>query len=330
MQQARVHLASHRAGRTAATVAAARSRRPVVVGPWLAEVGFELLYWIPFVRGVAQDAGLDPERVVVVSRGGVAGWYGELAGRYVDLFDLIEPTRLASLQADRIAAAGGQKQLAVSGMDRDIYARVQEQLGQPIDVLHPSLMFRRFRPVWMRLRSPTLAYRELVFGPMRLGRAAPPARPYVAVKPYFSSAFPDEPGNRELVRSLVLSLATMVDVVTLTTGLNLDDHAEPEIPDHPAVRDGLAGVRPADNLAVQTALIASSRLFVGTYGGPAYLAPLVGVPAVGLFSAATSSSVHLDVLRHGLAQLGHPHAAGISLVDARHLETVSALAQAVR
>src|SRR5262245_38172770 len=30
--------------------ALSRSKRPVIIGPWTGEVGFELLYWVPFVR----------------------------------------------------------------------------------------------------------------------------------------------------------------------------------------------------------------------------------------------------------------------------------------
>ncbi len=34
--------------------AIAAGTRPIAVGPWLGEVGFELLYWVPFVRWVAE------------------------------------------------------------------------------------------------------------------------------------------------------------------------------------------------------------------------------------------------------------------------------------
>ena len=50
-------------------------RGHVMVGPWLSEVGFELLYWIPFLRWAVPEFNLDPSRLIVVSRGGVAGWY---------------------------------------------------------------------------------------------------------------------------------------------------------------------------------------------------------------------------------------------------------------
>ena len=53
------------------------ARRHIVVGPWLSEVGFELLYWIPFLNWVKTYRPFDPERMVVVSRGGAGIWYHE-------------------------------------------------------------------------------------------------------------------------------------------------------------------------------------------------------------------------------------------------------------
>ena len=47
------------------------SGRTIVAGPWLSEVGFETLYWVPFLRWVKAAFRLDPSRVVAVSRGGV-------------------------------------------------------------------------------------------------------------------------------------------------------------------------------------------------------------------------------------------------------------------
>ena len=36
---------------------------PIVVGPWLSEVGYEVLYWVPFVRWVQSQFRLPPERL---------------------------------------------------------------------------------------------------------------------------------------------------------------------------------------------------------------------------------------------------------------------------
>ena len=43
--------------------------RTVLVGPWSGEVGFELLYWIPFVTWALTQAAVSPDRIVVVSQG---------------------------------------------------------------------------------------------------------------------------------------------------------------------------------------------------------------------------------------------------------------------
>src|SRR5688572_30907970 len=71
--------------------ALARGRGPIVAGPWLSEVGFEALYWIPFLGWFEDRFRVDRERVVAVSRGGVGDWYGGVATRYVEIFDHVDP-----------------------------------------------------------------------------------------------------------------------------------------------------------------------------------------------------------------------------------------------
>ena len=66
----------------AAIAAVARSGRPIVVGPWLAEVGYEVLYWLPFLRWF-QDAHQVPrDRVIALSRGGLEAAYREYAATF--------------------------------------------------------------------------------------------------------------------------------------------------------------------------------------------------------------------------------------------------------
>src|SRR5438128_835759 len=52
---------------------------PIVVGPWLGEVGFELLYWIPFVAWFAECFDVPRERLLVLSRGGTWSMYAPFA-----------------------------------------------------------------------------------------------------------------------------------------------------------------------------------------------------------------------------------------------------------
>src|SRR3954451_21590644 len=65
----------------------ARRDGQIVAGPWSGRVAFELLYWLPLLNWLTSGAGVDAERVVAVSRGGVGTWYGDVAGTYHDAED---------------------------------------------------------------------------------------------------------------------------------------------------------------------------------------------------------------------------------------------------
>src|SRR5262245_52707440 len=47
---------------------------PLILGPWLGEVGFEMLYWIPFIRWVHANFPGMQGRLIAVTRGGVQSW----------------------------------------------------------------------------------------------------------------------------------------------------------------------------------------------------------------------------------------------------------------
>src|SRR5689334_25417524 len=65
-----------------------RSKDPILVGPWLSEIGFEALYWIPFLQRLIHD-GLDRSRLIPISRGGAAAWYGTEQG--LEVFAMRSP-----------------------------------------------------------------------------------------------------------------------------------------------------------------------------------------------------------------------------------------------
>ena len=90
--------------------------RLLVAGPWLSEVGFETLYWVPFLHWLKTAFHIDPSRIVAVSRGGVGSWYQGVAARYVEIWDEIDPAEFAR----RNAARGVAKHYEPSTLDRDI------------------------------------------------------------------------------------------------------------------------------------------------------------------------------------------------------------------
>jgi hypothetical protein len=287
----------------------AASRRPIIVGPWTSEVGYEALYWVPFLHWVLDRYRVDPQRVIAVSRGGTEAWYRGVAGRYVDVFDCMPPDEFAAELRTR-REQGDQKQLAASALDRRLTGLIADRIGiRDAVVWHPGLMYQLFRSFWYGDRSLQFFLRHADFDRARTALAAAVHEPqraplpslpseYAAVKFYTGPSLPDTADNREAVRRQVERLAARMPVVMLDTAWTLDDHDDYAF-------DGLRGVttlRPAldprTNLGLQTRVIAGARLFVGTCGGLAWLAPLLGVDTVAVYDDDRFLTPHLYAARY--------------------------------
>jgi hypothetical protein len=252
---------------------------PIVVGPWLGEVGYELLYWIPFVRWAARRHKSLKERMVVVSRGGTASWYGPLASRYVDVFDLMTTTELGTWRAGLLPERTvGFKQYDISPLDVELTRRARERLGVTEGpLLHPSLLYELLLPLAELGATPRLA-KVAAYEPI----SAPsldldlPER-FVAVRFYSSHFFPEAANTTEHVEAVLRALGDEWPLVDLDPNLDLDDHSAMRAAGVPL---DLSSAMPSRNLEIQTAIIARAHAFVGTYGGLSYLPPMVGVPSI--------------------------------------------------
>lgn len=284
-------------------VRAGRSGGPVLVGPWTGEVGFELIYWVPFVRWALGHAGIDPARVTVVSRGGTAAWYDGLARHYVDALDLATPEEF------RRRTAENPKQRVMGAFDRELLRRAVRRPGPgAVSLVHPAMMYALLYPYWRRDASIArldayTRYRRYAPLPAADAGVALPAT-YTAVRFYFSQCFPDTPENRAFVGSTIRTLAASTDVVVISAGVGLDDHADARVERGHRVHTVDAGLHPSTNLAIQTAVISRASAFVGTYGGFSYLAPLYGVDTVAFYSEANFQVPHLHAAQHALSLVG--------------------------
>jgi len=282
----------------------ATTDRPILVGPWSGEVGFEILYWIPFVTWVLQRARVQGERVIVVSRGGPTAWYAHLGGRYFDALSAVTPEEF------RAGTEAHRKQRAPGAFDRRLVRIAVAACGvrRPI-LLHPGLMYRLFYPYWkqtatIRRVSRFTQHRRLAPVP-DASLAARLPREYVAVRFYFNASFPDTSENRAFITATIARLAESTDVVVLNTPFQVDDHRDAAFTRGPRVHmiDDL--MRPETNLDVQTAVVAGAKAFVGTYGGYAYLAPLCGVTSVAFFSVRDAFFAHhLELAEQVFRDLG--------------------------
>ena len=273
----------------------------MVVGPWMSEVGYEILYWIPFLRWMKDRYNLTSEEMVVVSRGGVSEWYSDITPTYLEILDLVDgktfKDRYASDVPDEVV---GQKQLTMSALDQNIIRLVKERLGvSSVRICHPSLMYQLFRQFWFGNLSFDFLMQHVRFARQRAVLSSvyedlPPK--YVAVKFYAGQALPEAQWCGNILRSLVTRIASKLPVVVLGTGFSVDEHRDFDFSHIPGVR--VLRLPLEGNLGVQTEIICRSQAFVSTCGGLAWLAPMLGIETVAVFADDRFLKSHLFVARH--------------------------------
>lgn len=227
---------------------------PVFVGPWCDAIGNELLYWVPLLRWVAATYELPPERLIVLSHGGLREWYGSLSSRFVDVRTLFSAGELEYwLRRTVPQSEQNPKQAVISPFDAEIVERAATAFElSDHQVLHPFLLFRTVR----RLNGDRAV--ERLSEVMRHERLAPPAasadgfpRSFVALSAEFTPALPRTEENERLLNEVFAQLSAKVDVVRV---------------------DGLP-------LSRQIQALARARGFFGPYGDLGILAAAYGTPA---------------------------------------------------
>ena len=300
--------------------------RPLVVGPWLSEVGFETLYWVPFLHWLKAAFRIDPARIVAVSRGGVGGWYHGVTDRYIEVWEHMDPAEFARRNAER----GVTKQYDVSPLDRDVLEIVGRQIGtHDFDVIHPGLMYRLFTLYWSGQRAMGFVDAHTRFTRLPAPAVIDPAElppEYVAVKFYAARSLPDTPEVRSRLRGMIDRLAEQSPVVLLDTGLVLeDDHADYSFASGGRIVSARPWMTPQNNLGVQTQIVAGARAFVGTCGSIAWLAPRLGVDTSAFYMDPKWLHAHLPVAMRAYHRLG---AGAFATVDLRALDPLGTVVPA--
>lgn len=287
-----------------------RQNRQIIVGPWLTEAGFELLYWIPFLAWVKAYASLHDDQLIVVSRGGAAPWYRHITPHYQDILSLFSADEFRLRNEARIHDQKGRlKHIDIGEFDREIIDRVRRVRGlDKVKILHPSLMYNLFNVFWRQQAPITLVEAFSVFRQLPrlpLGDLASQLpRDYVAVKFYANSALPESPANDAFISQVLADISQTTDVVLLNTGQRYDDHSDFTPIHRERVHTVEHLMTPETNLEVQTRIICGARAFAGTYGGFSYLAPFCGTNAVAFYSNPTAFRFdHLEVSKRVFSSL---------------------------
>jgi hypothetical protein len=246
----------------------ARSTKPILVGPFRSELGFECLYWLPLLAKWRQQYRIPKERLVVLSRGGAGIWYD--AGRTAELYDYAPVSTIRKAMLRDSAASGSIKQAGMSEWERVLLPVIAQDLGlSSYHLLHPSLMYTSLAPWWEGRVGQATALAGLRWGGLPV--PAPPLslplpERFVAVRFYSRLTWPLSEELRTWVWSAVEGMSKLLPIVVLDSGLHADDHMDFPIPLSASVTSIRDHVTPQNNLAVQSAVIAKAQAFVGTYG----------------------------------------------------------------
>lgn len=288
----------------------AESPRPIVAGPWVGDVGFELLYWIPLLQWLTHEAGVDPARIVAVSRAGADPWYADVAGRYIDLLEHFGQRKLYQWRKQRAPS------------DRRAFELARKASGESnAHWLHPSIINRLFEPRWQWNAGSGLTRGHTLHRPLAQRVPVPGAleKPYVAVAPYFNGSFPSTPENWSFLERMIGELTERTRVELLWEPGDIEDY-DPFAPPPGTRAHVLPTPPPRQNLWAQTEIIRHAEVFLTPYGGLSYLGPYLETPTVAFYSRAGFPLVHLDEIE----RVGRQLAPGQTrLFRARHVAHLS-------
>lgn len=251
------------------------------MGPWRGEVGFESLYWLPFLDWFREAYQIDPDRLIPISRGGASALYRTPMG--LELYALRDPqdVRVANRLLHKRTAMLKQRDPSDewdAAVIRDAAAKLKLR---SYDVLHPGHMYRLYEDFWEGRTGLDWFRRRTSFvtippPPLPDGLTLPPS--FLAVRFYVRPTFPFSGMTRDFVVETVKQLAARQPVIVLSTGQHVDDHLDYPLPEMANVQvlSQMTPLLPENNLAVMAAVLGRAAGFVGTYGGVAQLAMRMG------------------------------------------------------
>lgn len=288
------------------------SKLPILVGPWRGEVGFEILYWIPFVKRLAKELNIDPERLIPVTRGGADALYGMATG--IELYDLRTPQEVRVENRVEHAKYQMLKQTHWTAFDRAVINDAAKARGLSYYLtLHPHWLFSQVGPFFEGGISLKQLEARALFEPLTVPTLPDgvmlPDR-FVAVRFYFRYTFPYHPSLIAFAQESIKQIASHTPVVLLNSDVHSDEHIDismKPLPPNVYRLTDLCKVTPQNNLAVQAAVMGRALGFVGTYGGLAQLALRLGKPSVSYYHEWGGTSMAHKHLADAIAlQCGLP------------------------
>lgn len=292
-----------------------RGTKPIILGPWLGEVGPELQYWIPFLQQLKLQGHFEGRRVIAVSRGGAAAWYSEITNEYVEIFDLITLKQYQDIRGERT----GEKQFAWTSGEKNLVQNVLRHLDiNNYASIHPGVMWENILGFFQEKQPLTWILSQLHFQKFPITHETYSAslqeldlpNEYVALRFYQSSLFPATDENKKFVQTLIEQLVQSTHVVVMENKVQFDDHEAFPIPTHDNVTRISTDTNINNNLTLQSAILAKAKALYGTYGGITILPGLLELPCFGFVGAPLGNQQALHFQHEAITvqlyeELGH-------------------------
>lgn len=277
------------------------SKTAILLGPWRSEIGFEVLYWIPFLNAFRKRYQIDHNRLIAIGRGGSGAWY-QTAGSG-DIHEHAPLEMMRTIAAEQALGTGSIKHHGNEGWEDAVCRLAARSVGlERYHVLSPWWMYHLLAPFWEGQRPVGWLDRWLLHAvPMQAPALSAELRKqlpdrYLAMRWYIRPTWPLREDLVLWTRRLVEAAAQHVPIVLIGNGFHADDHADVNlgpIKNVYALQD-LAPQTVTDNLAIQSAVIQQAQGYVGTYGGMSQLAMRLGIPTIALYQEfGQTSPAHL-------------------------------------
>ena len=275
---------------------------PLLIGPWHEEIGTEILYWIPWLHQWRQTHQIAKDRLIIISRGGAGHWYD--GGTAIELYDYWPKKDIRLQTYRRTATQQSVKQTLLSRQELALYETVAARLGLTrYGTVHPSVMYHDLRR-WFEERE---ALRTML-GRLRFHPLPIPLLPlsvvvpdrFICVRFYQRHTFELQESVRDWCTQLVTALAKHIPVVVIGSSIHHDDHMDLGF-DGPNIVNLTDKFPNGHTLALESAVLAKSQGFVGTYGGTMQLALRLGKPCAGFYLHFRGTAFAHRVLTEWLA-----------------------------
>lgn len=248
----------------------AKSRGPIAVGPFYSEVGYELIYWYPYINWLLSDVEMD--RVHFVGRGQLSRVFFKTAHHHCLVEKLGRAEYMKIIEMNSKSFSASLKQKAINDIDAEL---IQSMAGDVKISINARELFRHYKKFYQeyfgrRFLGSTENYDFLD------GKRFKDSDGSVVVKLYNSSASSLNEAKVERLFKVIQQRHPKAKIRILVSN-QYDDHEQ-------FIGSGAVGreiellkVPDVANLEFQADVLATAGHFYTNYGGMSYLGPMLGV-----------------------------------------------------